>query len=192
MARFAAHTIIGLECLNARLGWRSQRMTCQTLGSLGRRTRSAIGACGMKDLPHAFRHVIGEHLVGARVLVVRYPGAVFVLLNPGERFRLYAAMAGAGGTTARADVLASHRICGISISGAWSTGPGMAQMANKVSDPSQHTLQRIVIVRSVRHNVALLPNFGVVGLYDETVQKSILVLCLEGAYLLGVQSQFLT
>jgi hypothetical protein len=38
--------------------------------------------------------------------------------------------------------------------------PGIAQTANKVSDTSQHTLQRIVIVRSTRHQVALLQISG--------------------------------
>jgi hypothetical protein len=76
-------------------------MTCQALGRLS-------GRPDVQYLADALGNVVLKHAEGAGMLVLRDPDCVFVLKDVGGAFRLHAAMATAGRTTAGTIVLTSR------------------------------------------------------------------------------------
>lgn len=104
VATFAAHAIADIK--------RSSALRC---GSINRVARQAF-RCGVcrsqsEDFRHARRHGPAQHRVGARVLVLCHPCAVFVLPNARLRHWPDAAVARRRAAAARTHVL--NRRCGL-------------------------------------------------------------------------------
>ena len=102
VATFATHAVVQVEGLGALLGGNRKRVTGEAFLFL-LRWRLQI-----QDAADAGGDVIGEHLIGAGVLVLSSPDAVLVLGDAGDLSRLNAAVATAGSAASRAVVFSDR------------------------------------------------------------------------------------
>src|SRR5258706_9222942 len=106
VAILTTHTVADVEGLGAHLRCDGERMAGQAFLVLVRRRLQ------VKNLCDANGNVVGEHLVGADMLVLPGPDAVLVLGNARDLFRLNAPMTTAGRASARPVVFAHDRVLG--------------------------------------------------------------------------------
>lgn len=103
VAGLAAHPVIQLKNLRALFDRNVKRVAEQTL-------RGLVGRPDIQNPADAQRHRIRQHRESTRVLVLRHPGAVFVLQNSRRLVGagLHPAVATAGGATAWPNVFTCY------------------------------------------------------------------------------------